>query len=122
MPRHGTDDPFGVSAKARILTCDGWRQLSQVVPGTPLTHPAGAWSELVATMPIGDVALATVTMADGSQFTVTEDQPLRVELGTGVRATAHSMTPRLIHDALLRGRTVRLPRHGPYAYGSEQVP
>src|SRR4051812_5665870 len=109
---------FGVPAEARILTAFGWRPLADVEPGTPLAHPEGQRSRLVDVVPLGQLPMAEIFMADGTSFIVSEHQVLNARLGDEQDAT-WPMDATLIHDARLRGRRVRLPRHRGYEFGSQ---
>jgi hypothetical protein len=113
---------FGVPARSRILTAAGWRNVSQVPPGTLLAHPSGRRSHLVSAIPRGVRRVVTIGLADGATFTVTEDQEFDVQLGVGQRKRSYSMSATFVHDALLRGCHVTLPRHQPYQFGSAVTP
>ena len=117
---------YGVPHDTKILTAaNGWMPLDQVPLGTRLVHPQGRPSRLSAVIPLGERDLYRVNLVDGTHFTCTEDQVIRIRLGAGTKAPLHDLSLLLIHDAILRGRPIRLPRDTAYTFGTprrHQVP
>jgi ATP-dependent DNA helicase RecG len=113
-----SNDPFGVSTDTRVLTRQGWRSAGDVEPGTPLAHPHGLDSLVVAVSALGTRDVVRVTARDGSSLLMDVEQPIHVLLGSGRSASRHMFDGYLLQDALRRDQRVALPRHAAYEYGS----